>query len=77
MFEITHSDSEILESYKDCEKAYKNGVYDFTFEGRYLIYHAPIRHMVDYIAIDMTTRLASSVITKRPANSTRPPPSSD
>lgn len=66
MFEITHSDSEILESYKDCEKAYKNGVYDFTFEGRYLIYHTPIRHMVDYIAIDMTTRLASSVITKRP-----------
>lgn len=68
MFEITYSDSEILENYKDCGKAHQDGAYDFTFENRYIIYHAPLRHMVDYIALDMTTGLTSCVITKKPDN---------
>lgn len=66
MFEITYSDSDVLEEYKDCGKAHKSGAYDFTFENRYIIYHAPLRHMVDYIALDMTTGLASCIITKKP-----------
>lgn len=68
MFEITYSDNETLEAYQNAGKAYEGGIYDFTFEKRYIIYHAPLRHEVDYIAIDMTTGLASSVITKHPGN---------
>ena len=36
MFEITYSDNEMLENYIDAGKAYKGGIYDFTFEKRYL-----------------------------------------
>ena len=68
MFEITYSDSEIFEDYQTAGKAHKGGTYDFTFENRYLIYHAPLRREVNYIAIDMTTGLSSSVITKAPGN---------
>lgn len=68
MFEITYSDKETFEAYQNAGKAYKKGVYDFTFEHRYIIYHANLRNKVDYIAIDMTTGLASCVITKQPGN---------
>ena len=68
MFEITYGDKELLESYQNAGKAYKKGIYDFTFEKRYIIYHANLRNQVDYIAIDKTTGLASSVITKNPEN---------
>ena len=68
MFEITYSDKETFEAYQNAGKAYKKGVYDFTFEHRYIIYHANLRNKVDYIAIDMTTGLASCVITKNPGN---------
>lgn len=68
MFEITYSDSDILEDYKDCGKAHKGGAYDFTFEKRFIVYHATLRHMVDYLALDMTTGLASHIITKKPGD---------
>lgn len=68
MFEITYSDSEILERFQNCGKAYDKGVYDFTFEGRYIIYHAPLRHMVDYIALDAKTGLESAIKTVKPGN---------
>ena len=68
MFEITYSDNEIFENFQLAGKAHKGGTYDFTFENRYIIYHTPLRHMVDYIAIDMTTGLGSCVITKNPGN---------
>lgn len=68
MFEITYNDSDILERFQDCGKAYDKGVYDFTFEGRFIIYHAPLRHMVDYIALDTHTGLESAVKTVRPTN---------
>ena len=64
MFEITYSDNETFEAYQNAGKAHKGGTYDFTFENRYIIYHANLRHKVDYIAIDMSTGLASFVITK-------------
>ena len=66
MSEITYSDSETLKSYILADKAYEGGVYDFTFENRYIIYHASMRHKVDYIALDMTTGLASHILTKKP-----------
>ena len=68
MFEITYSDNETFEAYQNAGKAHKGGTYDFTFENRYIIYHANLRHKVDYIAIDMSTGLASFVITKNPGN---------
>lgn len=70
MFEFTYSDNETFENYQNAGKAHKGGTYDFTFERRYIIYHVALRHKVDYIAIDMTTGLASCVITKTPAIST-------
>lgn len=66
MFEITYSDSETLKSYILADKAYEGGVYDFTFENRYIIYHASMRHKVDYIALDMATGRASHILTKNP-----------
>ena len=68
MFEITYSDNETFEAYQNAGKAHKGGTYDFTFENRYIIYHADLRHKVDYIAIDMSTGLGSFVITKNPGN---------
>ena len=68
MFEITYSDKETFEAYQNAGKAHKGGTYDFTFENRFIIYHASLRNKVDYIAIDMTTGLASCVITKQPGN---------
>lgn len=68
MFEITYSDSDILERFQNCGKAYKKGVYDFTFEERFIIYHAPLRHKVDYIALDTLTGLESSIKTMHPNN---------
>lgn len=50
MFEITYSDNETFEAYQNAGKAHKGGTYDFTFENRYIIYHANLRHKVDYIA---------------------------
>lgn len=67
MFEITYSDSETLKSYILADKAYEGGAYDFTFENRYIIYHTSMRHKVDYIALDMTTGLASHILTKNPS----------
>lgn len=68
MFEITFNDSDILERFQNCGKAYDKGVYDFTFEGRFIVYHAPLRHMVDYIALDTRTGLESAIKTVRPNN---------
>lgn len=68
MFEFTYSDNEIFENYQEMRKAYKSGVYDFTFEGRFIIYHAKLRNKVDYIAIDKKTGLASHVLTVNPGN---------
>ena len=68
MFEMTYDGNEILENYINAGKAYKGSVYDFTFENRYLIYHAPLRQKIDYIAIDLTTGYSTSIITKCPDN---------
>ena len=61
MFEITYNDEEIFENYQACQKAYKPGLYDFTFEDRFIIYHAKLRNQLDYIAIDKLTGKSSHV----------------
>ena len=51
MFEITYSDNETFEAYQNAGKAHKGGTYDFTFENRQIIYHANLRHKVDYLSL--------------------------
>lgn len=59
MFEITYGDKETLEYYIREQLAYPNAEYDFTFENRFLIYHAPIRNAYVYLVLDMETKLTS------------------
>ena len=59
MFEITYNDKETLACYIVKRMAYDGGIYDFTFEGRYLIYHARVIGEWHYIALDMTTGVGS------------------
>ena len=59
MYEITYDDKEKLACFIGKRMAYDGGVYDFTFEGRYLIYHARVMGEWHYIALDMTTGVGS------------------
>lgn len=61
MYEITYDDKETLACYIVKRMAYDGGIYDFTFEGRYLIYHARVMGEWHYIALDMTTGVGSVV----------------
>lgn len=65
MFEITRNHQDAFEYYLNERKAYPGGDYDFTFEDRFLIYHAPLRHQTVYFAIDMKTGLSSEVLRKQ------------
>ncbi len=65
MFEITRNHQDAFEYYLNERKAYPGGVYDFTFEDRFLIYHAPLRNQIVYFAIDMKTGLSSEVISRK------------
>lgn len=62
MFEISYNDKELFDDYVECGKAYKKGKYDFTFEGRFIVYHAVMKNMAIYIALDMQTGLASKIV---------------
>ena len=59
MFEITHRDRHKLQSYIEKGTAYKDGIYDFTFENRFLIYHCTLAHRLTYLALDLKTGLSS------------------
>lgn len=59
MYEITYDDKETLACYIVKRMAYDGGIYDFTFEGRYIIYHARVIGEWHYIALDMTTGVGS------------------
>ena len=61
MYEITYDDKETLACYIVKRMAYDGGIYDFTFEGRYIIYHARVMGEWHYIALDMTTGVGSVV----------------
>ena len=61
MFEFRRTDEEMLEYYVREHIAYPEAKYDFTFEERYLVYHAPMLHKTIYYAVDMETRLSFEV----------------
>ncbi len=65
MFEIEIVHKDLFEDYSAKGIAYKNGIYDFTFENRYLIYHIERKTIVSYIAIDMTTDRSSRIVSKK------------
>lgn len=65
MFEIEIVHKDLFEDYLAKEIAYKNGIYDFTFENRYLVYHIDRKTIVSYIAIDMTTDRSSRIVSKK------------
>lgn len=65
MFEITRNHEPLLEQYIYDRKAYKKGIYDFTFENRFLIYHTPSPPEYVYYALDMKTGLSSEVCRKQ------------
>lgn len=68
MFEITYNDKERFNDYIGYGVAYSDGIYDFTFEDTYLVYHCEHNNQVKYIALDMRNGFDSSIITK---NATR------
>ena len=68
MFEISYKDSDMLQEFIDAEKAYKDAVYDFTFENRYLIYHFPVKDEVRYVALDSYTGSGSEVTRRKKGN---------
>ena len=59
MFEITYNGEDILRNFIDAEKAYKDALYDFTFENKYIIYHFFVRDEARYVALDSDTGYAS------------------
>ncbi len=65
MFEITYHHRDELETYQDSQKAYKNGIYDFTFENRFIIYHAEMTHQLHYIALDRKTGYGSEIMRRK------------
>lgn len=65
MFEITKNHQDAYEYYINECMAYPGGDYDFTFEDRFLIYHAPLRHQTVYIAIDMKTGLSVEICSRK------------
>lgn len=67
MFEITKNDFFAFRMLPDNMKADRQGVYDFTFENRYMIYHYYSTSRFHYVALDKTTGLGSYVMaTKEP-----------
>ena len=64
MYEITFSHITLFNEFKKKRRIYSDGMYDFTFEGRYLIYHCHNYGDLVYIAFDTYTGL-SSEITRR------------
>ncbi|MBO5970538.1 MAG: ATP-dependent DNA helicase [Clostridia bacterium] len=61
MFETTRNDSKLLKELIQKNKAYPEGIYDFTFEDRFLIYHYSNQRYTRYIALDKESELASEV----------------
>ena len=62
MFEITYNDYDALDYYVNERMAYENAEYDFTFENRYLVYHAPLLGYCIYFVLDMKTGLVTEKV---------------
>ena len=61
MFEITTKQRKEFLLLKQDGKAYRDGIYDFTFEDRYHIYHYKVGNELRYVALDNTTGYGSEV----------------
>ena len=61
MFELTCTESKLFEELIKKKKAYPEGIYDFTFENRFIVYHYSNKRYTHYIALDKETELASEV----------------
>lgn len=61
MFEINTNYNEHFDYLLENRIAYKGGVYDFTFEDEYIVYHVEQRNRIEYIAVSLKTHLSSSV----------------
>ena len=61
MFEITTNQRKDFLAFKGTGKAYCDGIYDFTFEDRYHIYHCKTGKELNYIALDKTTGYGSAM----------------
>ncbi len=61
MFEITYEDRDLLEDRIGQKKAYAGGQYDFTFEGRFLVYHCRLANRKTYLALDTVTGRSSKI----------------
>ena len=61
MLEITYNEKNNLNEYIDADKAYFGGIYDFTFENRFIVYHYGMANEVRYIALDTKTELDSEI----------------
>ena len=68
MFEITYKDSEMLQNFIDADKAYHGAIYDFTFEGRFLVYHFFVKDTARYVALDNNTGYGSEVTRRKKGN---------
>ena len=62
MFEITYNDKEKLDDYIATNVAYSGGIYDFTFENTYIVYHWQNKDTSDYLALDMRNGRSSYIL---------------
>ena len=62
MFEISTKPNEKFDFLKSRRKIYKEGIYDFTFEDRFIVYHAPFINTNVFYAVDIKTGCGSEVI---------------
>ena len=68
MFEITYNDSDTLQNFIDADKAYHGAIYDFTFEGRFIVYHFFVKDTARYVALDSMTGYGSEITRRRKDN---------
>jgi ATP-dependent DNA helicase DinG len=61
MLEIDCKDYEHFEWLKENKNAYEDGIYDFTFEDRFIIYHANYKKTIEYFAYDKRTGYTSTI----------------
>ena len=68
MFEITYNDDYTLQNFIDAGKAYRDAIYDFTFENRFIIYHFFVKDEARYVALDVDTGCGSEVTRRKKDN---------
>lgn len=72
MFEITNNHKEQFDMLSLFRIIDPNGVYDFTFENKYIVYHYEATHQLHYIALDIKTRYGSEILCRKLDNPVDP-----